>query len=290
MKRWPWANLWIRSRKVANPSFSMDWAESAKKGWTRIKKIREGQYPSLPLGFFLDFARHWNVATSYMLCLISSTGQCSNKNNSGAMAWKRQCGSEAVMPVQPVGQLLPPPPSPPSPPSPPPPPSSYADNTPPTWHSFYNWTSLGLDKVILCAFSDLFHQAGQAMFVGLLDLKAPDTREGTIDYQGWPSSFVPNVYLAQLSSFCIFCGHSIVFVVLLPLQIGIVNWVWNPRCICAGMDPHLNKRGKEFHPLGEGESGFLEGNSKQNVYWINAEKNSLWNWKNKDRIWAHCWW
>ena len=73
------------------------------------------------------------------------------------MAWKRQCGTEAVMPVQPVGQLLPPPPSPP-PPSPPPPPSSpppsspspspsppsssYADNTPPTWHSFYNWTSL----------------------------------------------------------------------------------------------------------------------------------------------------
>ena len=117
------------------------------------------------------------------------------------MAWKRQCGTEAVMPVQPVGQLLPPPPFPPSasPLS-----SSYADNTPPTWHSFYNWTSLGLDKVILCAFSDLFHQAGQAMFVGLLDLKAPDTREGTIDYQGWPSSFVPNVYLAQLSSFCIF--------------------------------------------------------------------------------------
>ena len=44
--------------------------------------------------------------------------------------------------------------------------------------------SLGLDKVILCALSDLFHQAGQAIFVGLLDLKAPVTREGTIDYQG----------------------------------------------------------------------------------------------------------
>ena len=86
MKRRPWANIWIRIREVTNPSFSMDWAESAEKGWIRIKKIREGQYPSLPLGFFLDFARHWNVATSYMLCLISSTGQCSNKNNSGAMA------------------------------------------------------------------------------------------------------------------------------------------------------------------------------------------------------------
>ena len=44
--------------------------------------------------------------------------------------------------------------------------------------------SLGLDKVILCALSDLFHQAGLAIIVGLLDLKAPDTREGTIDYQG----------------------------------------------------------------------------------------------------------
>ena len=101
------------------------------------------------------------------------------------------------MPVQPVGQLLPPPPPSPPSPSPPspspsspppsspsPPPTSYADNTPPTWHSFYNWTSLGLDKVILCAFSDLFHQVGQAMFVGLLDLKALDKREGTIDYQG----------------------------------------------------------------------------------------------------------
>ena len=95
-------------------------------------------------------------------CFALSAPQDSaaTKNNSGAMAWKRQCGSEAVMPVQPVGQLLPPPPSP-SPPPPPPPPTSYADNTPPTWHSFYNWTSLGLDKVILCAFSDLFHQAGQ---------------------------------------------------------------------------------------------------------------------------------